>query len=154
LQISKTSQSVVRPGATLIYTISYSNAGSGPATGVVVTETVPNAVVFDAGDGTPGWSCANGSPPGTECNLALPDLPVGGMGTLLFAVVVDQNPGQTLVINNVKIKDSQGGSSGGGSSTVIGIPAPAPALSPWALFGALLALSSVAAARFRAKRSD
>jgi uncharacterized repeat protein (TIGR01451 family) len=141
LQISKTSDSVVRPGATLIYTISYSNIGSGPATGVVVTETVPNAVVFDAGDSTPGWSCANGSPPGTECNFALPDLPAGGMGTLLFAVVVNQNPGQT-----------QGGSSGGGSSTVIGLPAPAPAMSPSALLGGLLALVTVAVARLRARR--
>jgi uncharacterized repeat protein (TIGR01451 family) len=143
---------VVRPGATLIYTISYSNIGSGPATGVVVTETVPNAVVFDAGDSTPGWSCANGSPPGTECNFALPDLPAGGMGTLLFAVVVNQNPGQTLILNNVKIKDSQGGSSGGGSSTVIGLPAPAPAMSPSALLGGLLALVTVAVARLRARR--
>ncbi|MEO8603782.1 MAG: hypothetical protein ABI629_14505 [bacterium] len=152
LQISKTSQSIVGPGATLIYTITYESVGSGPATGVVVTETVPDVVTFDADDSTPGWSCPNGSPPGTMCTIAVPDVPPSGMGTLLFAVIVDKHPGQARILNNVTVKDSQGGSSGGGSSTVIGEPAPAPAMTLAGLAAALAMLSAVAAWRLRAAR--
>lgn len=147
LQISKSSESFVAPGATLVYTITYSNVGSGTATGIVITETVPQATTFSAAASALGWSCPNASPAGTMCLHSVPDVPPNGMGTLLFAVVVDQQPSTTRITNNVQITDAEGGSSGGGTSTIVGPPAPAPAMLPWALAVALVGLVVIAARR-------
>jgi uncharacterized repeat protein (TIGR01451 family) len=132
----------VAPGATLVYTIRYANIGSGPATGVVVTETVPGSTRFNRTASSPGWSCADGSPPGTPCTHAVPDLAPGGQGSLLFAVVVDSTPASRVIRNSVRIVDAEGGSSGGNDSTLV--PAPAPALAGWALSVALAMLAAVA----------
>lgn len=153
LQISKTSESFVAPGATLVYTISYINVGTGTATGVMVTETVPVATRFSTASSTLGWSCSNGSPAGTPCLHAVPDVPPNGMGTLLFAVVVDPTPSTKIIANNVQISDAEGGSSGGENATVVGEPAPAPAMPPWALAVALAGLVGVAARHLRRRPS-
>ncbi|MFP5371290.1 MAG: choice-of-anchor P family protein [Actinomycetes bacterium] len=54
LTIGKTAcPSVAVPGGVLTYTITFGNAGTGTATGVVVTDTVPDGTtVVDAGGGT------------------------------------------------------------------------------------------------------
>jgi len=146
--ITKSSEPFVRPSGVLIFTLRYFNTGGSTATGIVVTETVPASTTFFAGGGTFGWSCPNGSPAGTLCTLGVPDLPPGGRRTLLFAVDVDAHPQSRTISNTVLINDAEGGSSGGGSSTTIGEPAPAPALLPWAVVAALASLIAIARRRW------
>jgi uncharacterized repeat protein (TIGR01451 family) len=140
LTISKRSTAFVRPGSVLVYEITYGNAGGSPATGVVITETVPVSTAFSAAGGTPGWSCADGSPAGTECTLPVPDLPPSTIRTVRFAVVVDAHPTTRTIENTVLIGDAEGGGSDGEDSTIIGEPAPMPALTSWAFAAAVVAL--------------
>jgi uncharacterized repeat protein (TIGR01451 family) len=149
VQISKTSEAIVAPGATLVYTLDYGNVGGMTATGVMITETVPASTTFNAAASSPGWSCPNGSPAGTICTHAVPDIPPDGTGTLLFAVTVDTNPATLVITNMVRITDSEGGSGDGGNSTIVGRPAPAPAMTPWAVAAALALLAAVARRRWR-----
>jgi uncharacterized repeat protein (TIGR01451 family) len=137
LLIDKTSLSVVKAGATVVYTLSYSNAGGMTATTVLITETVPAHTTFNAAASTSGWSCPDGSPPATVCTLAVPDVPAGGNGAVLFAVKVD-TPADTSVIHNSVIISSAEGPGGTDETTHL-LPAPAPMLSSWG-FAALLAL--------------
>jgi len=148
LHISKTSATTVAPGATLVYTVKYSNSGA-TATGVMIKETVPDHTTFNAAASTPGWSCPNGSPSGTICTLSVPDLPQGGNGTVLFAVTVDNPPGTTVILNSVLISSAEGAGAGGNATTTVVTPAPAPTLSPWALAALLLLLGGVAYVRLR-----
>jgi uncharacterized repeat protein (TIGR01451 family) len=55
----------VSPGQRYSYQIDYANIGNQGATGVVITETVPEDVVFSATGSLPTrWSCPDRSPPG------------------------------------------------------------------------------------------
>jgi uncharacterized repeat protein (TIGR01451 family) len=90
------------PGSTVAYTLSYANAGTQAATGVVLIETVPANTTFAAGASTPGWSCAAGT-----CTLAVGDLAAGASGTATFVVtVVSPLPaGVTGIANTVTVAD-------------------------------------------------
>jgi len=103
--------SIVAPGTPLAYTLTYANVGDQDATGVVIQETVPAGTTFDAGASAPTvWSCADGAPAGTACQYDVGDLPVGGGGTLTFAVVVTDPAGVTQIVNTAVISDD--GSNG------------------------------------------
>jgi len=143
LQISKTSSLSVAAGATLVYTLSYGDAGGTTATSVVLSETVPDHTTFNAAASTAGWSCANGSPAATPCTLSVSDLPPGAHAVALFAVTVDSAPG-VPVIRNLVIIEAAGGVSGSANATTLVGPAPAPALSPWGIAAGLAALIGVA----------
>jgi uncharacterized repeat protein (TIGR01451 family) len=144
LQISKTSASSVAAGATVVYTLSYSNVGGTTATGVTITETVPAHTTFNAAASTSGWSCSDGSPPATVCTLAVPNLPPGGHGTALFAVTVDNPAGTAVIGNSVTIGATQGSGGGAHTTTFVGTLAPAPALSTWGFAAAVALLIGVA----------
>jgi uncharacterized repeat protein (TIGR01451 family) len=137
LHISKTSSSVVAPGATLVYTLKYSNVGGTTATAVVITETVPDHTIFNAAASTPVWSCPDGSLPATVCTLSVPDLAQGGTRSVLFAVTVDNLPGTRGVGNTVLIAAAE--VTPVSTTTIVTAPAPAPLLSALG-FAALLAL--------------
>ncbi len=98
----------VTPGSTIPYTLGYSNAGNQAATGVALAETVPADSTFNGGLSTAGWSCADGSPAGTPCTLAVGALAGGGAsGAATFAVTV-VNPvpaGVTQVSNSASLAD-------------------------------------------------
>jgi uncharacterized repeat protein (TIGR01451 family) len=79
----------VEPGEVLTYIVEFANLGTQVATGVILTEIVPDHTSFNAGASTPGWSCGDGSAAGTVCTLALGALKVGTSGTATFAVTVD-----------------------------------------------------------------
>ncbi len=101
-------------GMPIRYTLTYRNAGTSAATGVVVTETVPTYTTFDATASTPGWSCANGAGAGTRCTFSIPSVAAGASGTLTFVVrVLDSLPPGSVVTaidNLVRIADD--GSAG------------------------------------------
>src|SRR5205085_8529989 len=67
--------SSVAPGATATYTLTYANAGTLGATGVVLTETVPANSTFNSGASTAGWICVPNNNAGSTCTLAIGALP-------------------------------------------------------------------------------
>lgn len=99
-------------GGVISYTLSYANVGNQGATGVVISETVPANVSFNAGASTAGWTCVPSGAAGSTCTLALGSLVAGGSGTATFAVTVD-NPlpaSVTDIANTASIADD--GSNG------------------------------------------
>jgi uncharacterized repeat protein (TIGR01451 family) len=56
LSISKTADvSTVAPGGTIIYTLAYQNLSDSPASGVILSDTLPDFSSFDADNSTTGW---------------------------------------------------------------------------------------------------
>lgn len=104
--------STPNPGDTLRYTLTYANAGDQIATGVVITETVPDATTFDATNSAPGWSCAHGAAGGTPCMYVVGSLSPGAPSNIDFAVTVlaPFPSGMTHIDNVVTIADD--GSNG------------------------------------------
>ncbi len=113
LSIVKTDNDITTaPGGIIPYTLDYANVGVSDATGVVISETVPEHATFNAAASTAGWSCPSGGGPGMPCTFLIGDLAVGANGSVVFAVQVD-NPlaaGVDLINNLVEIADdgSQG----------------------------------------------
>ncbi len=95
------------PGDVVAYEIHYVNAGTADASGVEVTETVPDFTTFDAGRSTGGWSCPDGSPAGTACVFADGTLEPGDSGRARFVVALDSSipPGVTEIVNTVTVTD-------------------------------------------------
>jgi uncharacterized repeat protein (TIGR01451 family) len=90
LAVSKTAcPTVAVPGGLLTYTISYSNTGANPATGVVVTDTLPAGTSFvSASD--------NGSANAGVVTWSVGTVPVGGGGTRTLVVLVNAANGASL----------------------------------------------------------
>ncbi|WP_288132523.1 isopeptide-forming domain-containing fimbrial protein [Microbulbifer sp.] len=85
------------PGDTVVYTLNYANNGTADATGVVITETLPEYASFDAAASTAGW-VDNGD--GTF-SFDVGDLAAGETGTVEFAVtIVDPLPAGVEETNN------------------------------------------------------
>lgn len=94
LSVSKTvDKTLTIPGDTLIYTFTYSNGGTAPATNVIVKETVPAQTTFSAVSDTTNCSQAAGV---VTCNYA--SVAAGASGT--FTVTVTVNAGATGSITN------------------------------------------------------
>ncbi len=105
--------STTTPGGTVAYTLSITNTGNQGATGVRITETVPLETTFNAGASSAGWSCANGSPAGTICNLNVGNLAGGGASsprTFAVTVVSPVAAGLTQISNTASVADN--GSNG------------------------------------------
>ncbi|MHC4063753.1 MAG: SdrD B-like domain-containing protein [Planctomycetota bacterium] len=97
-----------QPGDTLTYTIEVSNVGDQAASGVVLTETVPQFTTFDPAISTAGWACVPDFNAGSVCTLpiSVPSCVIPGT-TVTFTVVVD-NPlpsGATEAFNEVTAAD-------------------------------------------------
>lgn len=91
LQIKKdVSDTVPVPGEIITYTLTYSNVGDLPATGVVITETVPNNTTFVGPDDD--WNCDVGDVAGTVCThpLVIPLSP-GESGIIRFIVQINNS---------------------------------------------------------------
>ena len=78
----------VAPGGTVAYTLTYANSGTGGATGVTLTETVPANTTFNAGASTAGWSCAPNNNAGSTCTLSIGSVAASGGSSATFAVTV------------------------------------------------------------------
>ena len=155
LTISKTAASLVAPGTTAVYHITYANVGGTAATGVVITETVPAHTTFNAAASTLGWSCPNGSPAGTICTLNFPTLPPATTHMVMFSVRIDDPPGTTTIHNSVVISAAQGVASASADHTLrIGRPAPAPLVSAWGWAALFALLAVIARARLRRAQRD
>lgn len=90
------------PGGSLLYGLTYQNVGNQGATGVILTEILPEHTSFDRDGSNNGWQCT-----GATCRLTIGDLAAGTQGTANFAVKVD-NPLPTGVLeigNSASIAD-------------------------------------------------
>ena len=100
----------VRPGEIVTYSMRASNLGPLGASGVVLRETVPAHATFVAKGSSAGWSCPDGSPPGTSCSLVLGILNGGGTGSsrsATFAIrAASRFPaGVPSLSNTVRVED-------------------------------------------------
>ena len=91
----------------VLYTLAYANTGNIPATGVIITETVPANTTFNPGASTAGWACVPGIDPGAICTLNIGTITAGAGGTATFGLTV-VNPlpaGVTQIANTSVISD-------------------------------------------------
>ena len=104
----------VAPGDRYVYRIRYENIGNQQATNVLLTEEVPDFVVFDAATSSPGWSCTDGSPPTTQCVLGLGTVSPGPAATVDFGlrVIFPAAAGANFIDNAVEINDDGNNSAG------------------------------------------
>jgi uncharacterized repeat protein (TIGR01451 family) len=103
----------VAPGGTVAYTVTFANTGNQGATGVVLTETVPQHSTFNAGASTAGWVCAPNNNAGSSCTMSIGALGAGsGNQTRTFAVTVlgTVPAGVSQIANSCSIADD--GSNG------------------------------------------
>jgi uncharacterized repeat protein (TIGR01451 family) len=112
LQLTKTSNAGERisAGGQIVYTLHYTNVGNVPATGVLVTETVPAFTTFSAGASSPHWVCEQNGAAGAQCIHAIDTLATGATGQIAFAVTVNHplSPDATAITNTASIGDDQG----------------------------------------------
>ncbi len=86
LQIAKDDGGVsADAGETVVYTLDYANAGNVEATGVVLTETLPDHTAFDAAGSSAGWMDQGGG----VYTLDVGALAAAANDTATFAVTVD-----------------------------------------------------------------
>ncbi len=90
-----------QPGQTITYTLSYSNTGSVIATNVVLTDTLPAALI------APAWTASDPAVtalPGTTYTWQLPDLAPGAGGMITITATLDPaTPGGTTITNTATI---------------------------------------------------
>ncbi len=114
LTLNKEDGGVTVPiGGSVAYTLTYANIGNQDATGVVLVETVPSGALFDAAASLPAvWSCADGSPAGSECLLPVGNLAVGSQGSATFGLVAKSFASGDELLNLARIRDDGAGSGG------------------------------------------
>lgn len=123
LSVSKTAQpaTLVAAGGRLTYTVVVSNNGLGPATGVVVSDTIAPNTQFDAGSvliAPPAAGGTTGAPPLIAQNLTIqPDSAI----TVTYAVTVT---GGNLVTNTAAVTGLQNSAPISASATVPVFQAP------------------------------
>src|SRR6185295_3853621 len=76
------------PGATLVYRLVVTNAGTREAAGVQLSETVPQLTSFLPAGSSPGWTCTPDGNAGSSCTLPVGTLAAGSSVTFTFAVRV------------------------------------------------------------------
>ncbi|MCS7046253.1 MAG: hypothetical protein NZO58_07845 [Gemmataceae bacterium] len=104
----QTDDITVNPGDKITYALTARNLGTRPATGVVVTETLPAQTAFDPGGSTPGWV---ETPVGSGVfQFVIGNLGPGDTVALNFAVVVNAAATATQIVNTASIADD--GASG------------------------------------------
>jgi uncharacterized repeat protein (TIGR01451 family) len=105
-----------QPGGVIVYSIDYANNGDEPATGVVLTETVPANTTFVAASSAAGWDCngaeagaGDGAAAGATCTLEVGELAAGATGSTTYAVRVASPlaAGVTEILNTVTIGDDE-----------------------------------------------
>ena len=99
------------PGAVLAYTLTYQNVGNTAATGVLITDVVPDYTTFNPGGSTPGWSCVPDNNEGSTCTLTLAAPVVAGAPPVdvTFAVTVDASvPALVTLLENMALIHDDG----------------------------------------------
>ena len=103
VQLSPASSEPAVPGGVVAIAVDYTNIGNSTVS-TTVDMVVPEGAVFSAANSSGvaaasaggGWSCADGSPAGTICQLAVTNLAPGASGQAIFAVVLEDPLPQSL----------------------------------------------------------
>ncbi len=107
LQLSKrVASGSLASGASVVYTLTYTNTGNQDATGVIITEHVPDHTSFNAAASDTGWSCADVSA-GSTCTFTIGAVAQGITGYATFSVIVDRPLSSTVttIVNTATIED-------------------------------------------------
>jgi RHS repeat-associated protein/uncharacterized repeat protein (TIGR01451 family) len=93
-----------RAGDVITYTLTYSNMGEQAATGVVVTDPVPDNTIFNAGRSSPGWTQVDGT---NVYAYDLGSVAAGTSGTVIYVVTIDDPlpDGISAIHNTATIAD-------------------------------------------------
>ena len=103
------------PGNQIVYTISYGNAGTDAATGVVITEAYDANVTFVSAIPAPDATFDN--------QWTIGNLAAGGSGTITVTVLVNTPLANgTLLTNNVTLTSNEGTVSDSETTTVNSAP--------------------------------
>lgn len=86
LSITKTTSSLVKEGEMIRYDLTYTNEGHSQATGVIITETVPQYTTFNTDESDPAWQQVGAS---NEYTYFADVLEVGETRQVVFAVTAD-----------------------------------------------------------------
>ncbi|MCX6050072.1 MAG: hypothetical protein NT075_33665, partial [Chloroflexi bacterium] len=100
----------VAPGESIIYSFVYSNTGVSDATGVILSEVVPQLTTFEAAKSSVGWKCANDQiAADTVCTFDVGTVTAKSTvnSPIKFAVKVDSSLPNTAkqIVNLVTISD-------------------------------------------------
>ena len=109
LFITKTDDTAsASPGQVLVYELSYLNKGSQHASGVVITETLPDSTTYNDAESTSGWQQVGATDVYT---FGVGNLSVGSGGAVDFAVTVSDTlpSGVDVISNTARIGDDGGG---------------------------------------------
>ena len=95
------------PGQILVYVLTCANQGEVDASGVAITETVPEHTRFHPEASSPGWSCRSSGEPGDTCTYSLGELAAGESDDVEFAVLLaDEIPaGLGQILNGATLAD-------------------------------------------------
>ena len=105
LHVEKSGPATASAGDLVAYDLAFGNRGNQGASGVTLTETVPNPAVFDAAASSSGWSCSDGATAGASCTLDVGTLASGASGSAVFAVRLPASIPGRLLVNEVSISD-------------------------------------------------
>ncbi|MEM1111655.1 MAG: hypothetical protein AAGI11_07090 [Pseudomonadota bacterium] len=96
------------PGDVLTYLITYGNLGNQDATGVILTETVPDNTTFLPGQTMASWECGGEVAAGTTCIIDIGELAGAGTSFVVdFVVAIDDSVDSSVVsiFNEVFIEE-------------------------------------------------
>lgn len=89
------------PGDTIAYTLTIENVGNAGATGVVITDVIPQYTTFNAGSSSLGWVCLPDGTAGSTCSYNQGAMAAGQTIVLTLAVDVDSTvPALVELISN------------------------------------------------------
>ncbi len=114
LGLSKTEGGItIKPGVTVPYKLSYINKGNLPASGVVITDTVPAYTTFNPDESSPRWACSPNLQAGSVCTYVLGNLDVLQRNTITFAVDVPVSIDERVTTITNEAVVSHSGDGGG-----------------------------------------
>jgi uncharacterized repeat protein (TIGR01451 family) len=101
-----TSSTTAQPGDLVEYQLTYTNAGPGKATNVVVSDPIPARTTYQSCSANL-VACATTGTPVTSVSWTLAEVPSGGVRVFTFVVKLDSSfPAGTTTITNVGTADS------------------------------------------------
>lgn len=149
-------------GDTISWIIEVENRGDTFASGVVVTEVVPEFTMSDAANNSPFWVCGSGGVAGATCTVDVdallggpldPDLDGDGNGDAILllsfsATVLDSFPGGAI-FNTVSVSSTETDVNPNNNrvTSLVGTPTALPEPATLALFGLGIAGLGVALRR-------